>query len=91
MAARTKSLSPRCTKGQKNFLGIFPNAASRACVARSAACTADKNRGMFQARNTNSGEGVFSYQKWRFSPESLNTFNAVRPCAVCIARFFLQQ
>ncbi len=85
------SPSPRCTKGLKNFLGIFPNAASYPSVARSAPCAAGKNHGMFQARNTNPGGGVFSYQKWRFSPESLNTFNAVRPCLVCIARFFLQQ
>lgn len=78
-------------KGQKNFLGIFPNAASRACVAGSAARTDGKNPGMFQARNTNAGGGVFSYQKWRFPPESLNTFNVGRPSAVCIKRFFLQQ
>ncbi len=88
---RHETPSPRCTKGPKNFLGIFPNMASASCVAGSAACTADKKRGMFQARYTNAGGGVFSYQKWRFSPEPMNTFNAGRPCAVCIMRFFLQQ
>uniref|UniRef100_A0A0H2Y0B9 Uncharacterized protein n=1 Tax=Burkholderia orbicola (strain AU 1054) TaxID=331271 RepID=A0A0H2Y0B9_BURO1 len=89
--SRHETPSPRCTKGLKNFLGIFPNPASRSGVAGPAARTAGKNRGMFQARNTNPGNGVFSYQKWRFSPESLNTFNVGRPCAVCITRFFLQQ
>lgn len=89
--SRHETPSSRCTKGLKNFLGIFPNAARCPSVAGSAACPVGKNHGMFQARNTNSGGGVFSYQKWRFSPESLNTFNVVRPCLVCITRFFLQQ
>lgn len=82
---------PRCTRGSKNFLGIFPHPRCQSLSANSTHCRRGQKHGMFQARNINCADAIFSDVKIRFLAVSPPIRYRVIPPVVCVARFFLQQ